>query len=175
MGEERGELGGTAELLLRAMSAHNRVDNKKEQLWNMDETDFIQKQNSHKVVLSKDSSNVWSKCADVNFYMTFVVCVSTAKYVAPPLLILPGKRLNRDVTEGCDIEGANITTAPKGFINSTLSLSWLEFFVNCVPDSVAHPLVLVYDGCCSHYNDKIAKKQLILKSYWFYYQLMPPI
>ena len=54
--------------------------------------------------------------------MTFVVCVSAAKSAVPPLLILPGKRLNRDVIEGCNIEGANITTAPKGLINSTLVL-----------------------------------------------------
>ena len=42
----------------------------------MDETGFIQKQNSHKVVVSKGSSNVWSKCDDANFHTTFVVCVS---------------------------------------------------------------------------------------------------
>ena len=46
--------------------------------------------------------------------MTFDVCVSAAKSVAPPLSILPGKRFNRDVLEGCNIEGANITREPKG-------------------------------------------------------------
>ena len=123
----------------------------------MDENGFIQKQNSHKVVLSKGSSNVRSKCADPNFHITFFVCVSAAKSVTLSLLILPRKRLNRDVLKGCDIEGANIITAPKGFINSTLFSSWLEFFANAVPDSVARQLVLVYDGCCSHYNDEIVK------------------
>ena len=123
---------------------------KKEHFFNMDETGFIQKQNSRKVVVSKGSSNMWSKCSDANFHMTFFVCVSAAKSVGPPLLVLPGKRLNRDVLEAYDIEGATITTAPKGFINSTLFLSWLEFFANSVPDSIVRPLVLVYDGCCSH-------------------------
>ena len=33
----------------------------------MYETRFIQKQNSRKVVVSKGSRNVWSKCADKNF------------------------------------------------------------------------------------------------------------
>ena len=89
--------------------------------------------------------------------MTFVVCVSAAKYVVTPLLILPGKPLNGDVIKGCNIEGDNITTAPKGFINSTLCLSWIELFAKSVPDSVACPLVLVYDGCCRHYNDEILK------------------
>ena len=58
----------------------------------MDETVFIHKQNSRKVVVSKGSINVWSKCDDANFHMNFVVCVSTAKSNAPPLLILHGKR-----------------------------------------------------------------------------------
>ena len=66
----------------------------------MDETGFIQKQNSRKVVLSKGSRNFWSQCADANFCMNFVVCVSAAKYVATPLLILPVKRFNRGVLEG---------------------------------------------------------------------------
>ena len=63
----------------------------------MDETDFIQKQNTRKAVLSKVSSNVWPKCADANFQLTFVVCVSAAKFVMMSLLIIPGNRLNRGV------------------------------------------------------------------------------
>ena len=41
--------------------------------------------------------------------MTFVACVYAAKYVAPPLFIIPGKKLNRDDIEGCNIEGVNVT------------------------------------------------------------------
>ena len=116
----------------------------------MDETGFIQKQNSRKAVLSKYSINVWSKCADENFHMNLVVCVYAAKSVAPPLLILRGKWLSKDIIAGCDIESDNITTARQGFINYTLFLSWLELFENYVTDSVARPLVSVYGGCCIH-------------------------
>ena len=66
----------------------------------MDETGFIQKQNSHKVVVSKGSSNVWSKCADANFHITCVVCFYAAKYVAVSLLIFPVKWFNRGFPEG---------------------------------------------------------------------------
>ena len=86
----------------------------------MDETGFNQKQNSRKVVVLKVSMNMWSKFADANFHMTFVVCVSADKYFLLPLFIIHGKRLNRDVIEVCDIKGANITTVPKYFINYTL-------------------------------------------------------
>ena len=66
----------------------------------MDETGFIQKQKSRNVVVLKGSINLWAKCADAIFYMTFFVCVSAAKYVASSLLILYVKRLNRDVIKG---------------------------------------------------------------------------
>ena len=98
------------------------------------------------------------KCSDEIFHMTFVVCFSAAKYVAPSLFIVHGKRSSRDSLKGCDIEYANITTAPKGFINPNLFLIWPEIFSDSVPDSVARSFVLVYDGCCSHYKDKMIKK-----------------
>ena len=75
---------------------------------------------------------------------------------------------NRDFIESFDIEGANVTTAPKYAINYTLFLNWIEFFANSVPDSVARSLALFYDDCCNHYNNEIVIKQLILKSYCFY-------
>ena len=81
----------------------------------MHDTGFIKKKNSCTIVLQKGSRNMWSKCADDNFNMNFVVCVFATKSVAPTLLILPGKWLNRDVIEGCNIEVDNITTASKKF------------------------------------------------------------
>ena len=53
---------------------------------------------------------MWSNCADARLHTTFVVCVYTAKYFSPSLLILLGKRLNRDVIKGSNIEGARVTT-----------------------------------------------------------------
>ena len=49
---------------------------KEDQLWNMDDTGFIKKKNYQNVVVLKVSSNVWSKCANKNFHMNFVVCFS---------------------------------------------------------------------------------------------------
>ena len=81
----------------------------------MDETGFIKKKNLRKIFVLKGSRHVWYKCADANFHMTFVICVYAAKSIAPPLLILPGKRLNRDVLKGYDIGGAIIYNNTKRF------------------------------------------------------------
>ena len=141
----------------------------------MDQTIFIQKKNLCKVVVLGVSINVWSKCDDANIHMTFVVCVSIAKYDVTPLLILPGKWFDRYFLECCYIEDDKITTALNFFINYTLFLIWIEFFYDSIPDSVAFSRVLVYDGCCSHYNDNIVKKHLSLKSYWLYFHIIPSI
>ena len=66
-----------------------------------------------------------SKCVDANSHIAFVVCVSSDKSVVTPLLILLGKRLNRDAIEGFNIEVHNIKTSPNGFINYTLFLRWI--------------------------------------------------
>ena len=63
----------------------------------MGDTGFIQNQNSCKVVLLKGSSNVLSKFSDTYFHMNFVVYISAAKYVTPPLLLIPVKRFNSNV------------------------------------------------------------------------------
>ena len=136
---------------------------KKLQLLNMDEIGFIQQQDSCKVVVFKGSINVWLKCDNANFHMTFVIRVSADKYVAPPQLILPGKHFNRYVLKGLDIMGDNIKTVPRGLINYNLSLIWIELFEKSVPNSVARPLVLVYDDCYRHYNVEIVKKSIELK------------
>ena len=147
---------------------------KEDQLYNVYKNGYIQTQSSCKVFVLKVSIDVWSKSSDENLQTTFVVCVYATKYVVPSMLIIPEKQLNMDVIKGCDIEGAHVTTATKCFIDYTLFLNWIVLFDNSVPDSVDHPLVLVYDCFFVHYNDDI-KKQLSLNSYWFYCQIIPPI
>ena len=48
-----------------------------------------------------------------------------------------------------------MTREPKGFMNAVSFVNWLEHFALSVPGSVKRPLVLVYDGCISHYNAEI--------------------
>ena len=141
----------------------------------MDETGFIQKKNLRKVFVIKGYSNVWSKCDDANFHMTFVVFFFADKSVVLPLLILPGKRLNNDVLGGCDIEGDNITTAPTVFIDSTFFKTVLDSLLTLFLVQLRAHLYWFIMAVESITMMILLKKQLILKSYWFYFQIMPPI
>ena len=78
-------------------------------------------------------------------------------------MILLGNRLNRAVIEGCNVEGVQVPTAPKGSINYILIRKWIELSNNSVLDSVAHLIVLIYYGCCNHYNARIVEKMVELK------------
>ena len=134
-----------------------------ERIFNMDETGFAQKNKSKKVVAVHGSKNVWSKTVEAHSHLTIAACVSGIGFVVPPLFIVPGKRLNRDLMDACEIHGSTICTAPKGFMNSSVFLRWLEHFERTVPGSVKRPLVLVYDGYGSHYNDEIVAKAIQLQ------------
>ncbi|KAE8959290.1 hypothetical protein PR002_g30586 [Phytophthora rubi] len=120
-------------------------------LFNMDETAFDTNKGGKRVVAVRGSRNVWHPDLSTGFHLTVVVCGSADGEVVPPLFILPGVTLKLDVLAGCDIPGATITTTSSGFMNTTLFVSWLHFFAASVPTPIKRPLVLLIDGCTSHY------------------------
>ena len=83
-----------------------------ELLYNMDKTGFSQKQKSEKVVALQGSGNVWTKSVDTNFYITYVLYVYETGAVMPPLLIIPGHRLNQNLVDGYDTPGYVATCVP---------------------------------------------------------------
>lgn len=72
--------------------------------FNMDETGFVQ--NAKKVVAMKDSHNLSCRTVKACFHLTMVDAASASGVIKLPVLILPDKRLNRDVMSACKIPGA---------------------------------------------------------------------
>jgi hypothetical protein len=133
-----------------------------DRIFNMDETGFAQKNKAKKVIAVHGSRNVWSKSVEASFHLTIVACVGANGFVVPPLYVVPGQRLNRDVMDACPIDGSAVSVAKKGFMNSALFLRWLDHFSRNVPEIVQRPIVLVYDGYASHYNDEIVERAIQL-------------
>jgi len=134
-----------------------------DRVFNMDETGFAQKSKCKKVIAVHGSKNVWSKSVEASFHLTLVACVGASGFVVPPMFIVPGKRLNRDVLDSCPIAGSVVSVSPRGFMNSNLFIQWLVHFENNVPGDVKRPIVLVYDGYGSHYNEDIILKAIQIK------------
>nr|CCA27124.1 AlNc14C459G11780 [Albugo laibachii Nc14] len=66
-------------------------------MFNLDETGFVQNLKTGKGIAVRGSKNVSAQNVERGFHLTMVVCVSADDFVVPPAFILPGKRLNRDV------------------------------------------------------------------------------
>lgn len=104
--------------------------------FNMDESGFGQSSKSKKVVAVSGSKDVWTKVAGMSFHLTLVACVSVVGDCVPPLYIVPGMRVNRDVLDACTIPGSTVATAPKGFMNGRIFERWLVRFAASVLDTV---------------------------------------
>ncbi|KAE9347477.1 hypothetical protein PR003_g6911 [Phytophthora rubi] len=123
-------------------------------IFNVDETAFQSRKKSRSVVAARGSSNVWSKEISTSFHMSIVACGSAAGFVVPPLYILPDKSVEENILEA-DKTGAAMTTAESGFMNNWLFIRWLKFFSEHVPATIQRPLLLIMDGCSSHYSPEV--------------------
>nr|CCA19915.1 hypothetical protein ALNC14_060580 [Albugo laibachii Nc14] len=135
-----------------------------DRVFNMDETGFGQKTKSRKVIAVRGPKNVWTKCIDMSFHLTLVACVSASGSCLPPLFLLPGQCLNRDILSKCSVSGATVAVAPKALTSQAtfVFIKWLEHFAANVPSFVIRPLLLIYDGCASHYSKRIVEMKIIL-------------
>ncbi|TYZ61066.1 hypothetical protein PybrP1_006066 [[Pythium] brassicae (nom. inval.)] len=124
-------------------------------IYNMDETSFERNVKTRKVIARRGSRNVWSRSVDANFDLTLVACGSASGELLPPLFIVPGKRLNRDVLAAADFPGARVTTADAGFMTTAIMREWLVAFAADVPTPVRRPLILVLDGASFHMDESI--------------------
>lgn len=121
----------------------------------MDATGFMTRSKSKHVIAVRGSLNVWESEATASFHLTIFACASAAGFVVPPLFILPGQRVNIDLLSECRVPGASVTTTESGFINGEVFSAWLPFFAGSVPLDVPQPLVLILDGCSSHFSGHI--------------------
>jgi DDE superfamily endonuclease len=62
----------------------------------------------------------------------------------------------------CDVPGGSVTLATKGFINACLFEKWLSHYDSVVPETTKMPLISVYDGYSSHFNEDIVTKAICL-------------
>eukprot|EP00644_Phytophthora_capsici_P003595 jgi/Phyca11/126736/e_gw1.64.254.1 len=123
----------------------------KSRVFNMDETAFMPKASTRKVVALKGSSNVWTQEAKANFHMTVVAAVNAAGDAVPPLIILPGQRIHRDEMAAISIDNTTVTGAPKGFSNTGIFKLWMKSFDSYLTNNnVKRPVVLVLDNSSTH-------------------------
>ncbi|OQR84327.1 hypothetical protein ACHHYP_13523 [Achlya hypogyna] len=115
-------------------------------IFNMDETAFANRQKTKRVISLRGSKSVHNMSITSNFHLTLVVCCSANGFVIPPLLILPGQRIDGPTADACIVEGAQLTTNASGFMTGDIFVKWVAMFAASVPDEDPRPLLLVCDG-----------------------------
>ena len=124
-------------------------------IFNLEETEFVQTITTRKVIAVRGSKNVWSQNVEPGFHLTLVACMFADGFVVPPALIVPGKRLNRDVLDACTISGTTITTSEAGFMTICIMREYIAAFGLAVRLPIKQPLILVLDGASSHMDASI--------------------
>jgi hypothetical protein len=142
----------TYETLLAAVQMHG-LDSTR--MYNVDETGFYTRHRSTRVIALKGSRNVWTHETPPSFHLTIVACGNAAGEYIPPTFVLAGQRLQRPLWDALTVTGAQITTTANGFMTSSLFLKWLVRFSESVPANVQRPVLLLMDGCSSHYSKAI--------------------
>ncbi|RLN90360.1 hypothetical protein BBJ28_00020975 [Nothophytophthora sp. Chile5] len=93
-------------------------------VFNMDETSFMPKTVSRKIIAVKGSVNVRKQQDKLNSHMTLVAAVSAGGGYIPPLLIVPGSRILIKDLHAISVDNTCLPGAPKGFSNTELFKKW---------------------------------------------------
>ena len=100
--------------------------------------------------------------------MTIVASVAANGFYFPPLLVLPGQRLNHATMKQCSVTGSTETVAPKGLMKSNIFIKCLDHFSSNVPSHIKWPIALVYDGYGSNYINGHCGKIDQVENYFSY-------
>ncbi|RHZ20103.1 hypothetical protein DYB26_013900 [Aphanomyces astaci] len=71
------------------------------------------------------------------------------------LFVLPGDTVSTLECDSLYIHGAAITTSEKGWTNSFICRKWTSMLNSSIPISTPRPILLILDGCSSHYSEHI--------------------
>ena len=82
--------------------------------------------------------------ADASFRITMLAACNANEFLIPPLFIVPGMILSRNVMDACEVTTITMKNAPKGFMNSGVFTKWLVFFGESVHRTVNRPIMTVY-------------------------------
>ncbi|KAF0704947.1 hypothetical protein AaE_014703 [Aphanomyces astaci] len=124
-------------------------------IFNMDETSFSPSKTSKKVVVHESTRSVHAEETPASAHVTIVACVAADGTKMPPLFVLPGDRVTTEACASLTIPGAALTTSEKGWTNSYICRKWLAMLSAHVPPSTERPILLIMDGCSSHYSEHI--------------------
>ena len=124
------------------------------QVFNADETGISIVHKPGKVLAQLGRRNIYSiTAAERGKTHTVLACVSASGYVLPPMMIYPRKRAVPENMKIGAVPNTLFLSSENGWINSTIYLQWLQFFVQNIPP--LRPVLLIQDGHASHISIEV--------------------
>ena len=71
----------------------------------------------------------------------------------------------------CYVPNVSITTAPKGFVDASVFITWILYFRKFIPECGKIDILLVYGVYKSHYSPNIVAKAMYLESVIFLFHV----
>ena len=118
-------------------------------IFNCDETGVTIVHRPGKVVTQMGRKTVYSvSSAERGKTHTVLACVSASGIIVPPMIVYPRKREIPNSFKNGAVPNTYFAKSENGWINSSLFLEWLKFFVASIPPT--RPVLLIQDGHSSH-------------------------
>ncbi|KAH9186261.1 hypothetical protein AeNC1_011763 [Aphanomyces euteiches] len=137
------------------LEAMKNVDMDPSRVFNMDETSFTPSSTAKKVVVHRSTKQVYVEEPSASSHVTIVACVGADGTKIPPLFVLPGNRVSIAFCDSLTLPGAAVTTSDKGWTNSFICRKLLSMLDKAIPSNRKRPILLIVDGCSSHYSTHI--------------------
>lgn len=135
--------------LLENICDRNALDGTR--VFNVDESGFstVQKR-CQKIVATKGKKQIAGlSSGERGVNTTAVCCCSAAGQFVPPMIIFKRKRMAPELKIGAP-EGSLVEISESGYIDSSLFVKWLQFFVDTVHPSQERKVLLCLDGHTTH-------------------------
>ncbi|CAF1538183.1 unnamed protein product [Didymodactylos carnosus] len=135
---------------LKEIMIQLNIMNKPEQIWNVDESGFLDETKEDLIVVKKEERETFTKTAGSGkSFTTTLLYINAAGTILPPHIIFKGKNLyNSWCSHGPD--GAQYGATDSGWIDTITFVWWFEHvFIKCTT-AVDKPILLIMDNHSSH-------------------------
>lgn len=150
-------LGKYFEILSNTLSELG-LENKPDQIWNLDESGFSNDPSRTKTVGPKGLPTTRTTSSSGRENTTVLLACSAAGSKAPPLIIYKGKNIWSDwyAPEGCGFPDTVYAASCNGWMETSIFVNYFEkCFLKVAAPSVEKPVLLIYDGHSTHVGLKL--------------------
>jgi len=134
----------------------NKIINKPQKIFNIDESGVTSEHTPPKIICNKDTvpQNITSARSST---VTVIAAGNAAGQSVPPYYVFPGVRWNDDFMKGA-CPGSAGEMSKSGWSNTSVFLNYLtKHFISYVPTDSEYPTLILYDGHRSHISLTLAE------------------